>query len=317
MRRFSIIVLGSGAFGLLVLSVIGFAGSLFWMFDLCNSFRPQYLILSLGGLGLSLISPSRILVGCFVGTLFLNLSLIAPLFISPSDSSEQDNPSRELSVMSYNVWVRNNDWSAIKLILDAESSAMIYLTEVNPDIGARLESLKNDFHVFRANSDAILVRRDARLNPRLLTNDKVESLPGLVISFEIEDVKLMLLGIHPAAPLSGESALMRDESFDEIASFAESRDEMVIVVGDFNSTSWGSSFRKLQKRTGLVNSQRGFGLQTTWPSYPESNFNWLLRAPIDHCLHSTEIVTLDRVVGNAGKSNHNPIRVTLRVPVSR
>ena len=317
MRRFFTFAVSAVALFLLLATFVGLAGSFFWIFDICNNFRVQFLVASFVGLGLSLILRSRILLGSYAMILVVNLSFIAPLYVAPSDHSEVDASSREVSVVSYNAWLRNDDWESIKSVLEAENPSIIYLTELHPDIETRIKSLQNVFHIFRKKSDAILVRRDAMLNPRLVVNAEVDALPGIVVSMKFEKVELMFLGIHPAAPLSGEATRRRDESFDAVASIVEEADELVIVAGDFNATSWSSPFRRLQKRTGLVNSQRGEGIQATWPSYPGSYFNGLLRIPIDHCLHSPEIMTLNRAVGDAGKSNHNPIRVDLIIPVSR
>lgn len=150
-----------------------------------------------------------------------------------------------------------------------------------------------------------------------VTNQQVDALPGLAVSMIHQKVELIFLGIHPAAPLNRVAAASRNESFEAIATFIEEADELVILAGDFNATPWSSAFRRLQKRTGLANSQQGFGIQATWPSYPGSFLNGIFRIPIDHCLHSPEIVTVGREVGDAGRSNHNPLRVSLKIPVSR
>ncbi|MFT6864633.1 MAG: endonuclease/exonuclease/phosphatase (EEP) superfamily protein YafD [Akkermansiaceae bacterium] len=310
-------IASAAALVLLVVSFLGFAGSNFWIFDLFNHFRVQFLVVSLVGVAFALVLRSGALVGCYGGVGLCHLGFIAPLYFAPCDHAGERTASREISVVSYNTWARNDDWESIKPVLGRGEPSLIYLTELHPEIQTRIEELKSEFHIFQENSDAILVRRNAKLSPRLITNTEGDSLPGMVIAMGDEKMELMFLGIHPAAPLSRDATRRRDKSFAAIASFLEEVDEMVIVVGDFNATPWSRPFRCLQKRTGLVNSQRGGGFQATWPSYPGSNLNWLLRIPIDHCLHSPEIITLDRSVGVAGKSNHNPIRVNLEIPVPR
>jgi len=317
MRRFFKLSVSAGALVLLLASFVGVGGSVFWFFDIFNHFRVQYLVASIVGLGLSLILRSRILLWAYAAILLCNFGFIAPLYVAPFDHSVERSAPREISVVSYNTWARNDDWESIKPALERGEPSIIYLTELHPEIQARIELLKSEFHIFRQDSDAILVRRNAKLKPRLVTSSEVDALPGMVVALEDKEMELIFLGIHPVAPLSREASRRRDQSFEEIASFVEEVDGIVILVGDFNATPWSLPFRRLQKRTGLINSQKGAGLQTTWPSYPGSYFNWLLRIPIDHCLHSPEIMTLDRSVAVAGKSNHNPIRVHLEIPVSR
>ena len=58
---------------------------------------------------------------------------------------------------------------------------------------------------------------------------------------------------------------------------------------------------------GLINSQRGFGVQATWPVAG----GFAPRIPLDHCLHSPDLATVDRRMGPAVGSDHLPLVVVL------
>lgn len=77
-----------------------------------------------------------------------------------------------------------------------------------------------------------------------------------------------------------------------------------MLLGDLNVTPWSKHFQQLLDRTGLLDSSSGYGVQPSWP-----NFSWLLRIPIDHCLHSSDIVIDQRKVGPDVGSDHYPIIV--------
>ncbi len=82
-----------------------------------------------------------------------------------------------------------------------------------------------------------------------------------------------------------------------------------MVVGDFNAARWSHGFRALLDRSGMVDSERGFGFQPTFPAglpYP-------LRIPIDHLLHGEGLAVTDRVLGPALGSDHLPLVVDLAV----
>ena len=64
--------------------------------------------------------------------------------------------------------------------------------------------------------------------------------------------------------------------------------------------------RDLLDRTGLVNSIQGYGLGQTWPAGAA-----LAGIPIDHCLHSSDLVTLERTVADIEGSDHRALHVTL------
>ena len=82
-----------------------------------------------------------------------------------------------------------------------------------------------------------------------------------------------------------------------------------LVVGDFNATPWSAPFRNLVATADLENSQRGFGLQ---PSFPTTS-SLLLRVPIDHLVHSPALEVTDRQLGPALGSDHFPLVVDLQV----
>ena len=77
-------------------------------------------------------------------------------------------------------------------------------------------------------------------------------------------------------------------------------------MGDLNTTSWSPFFSDLIEESGLRDSRKGFGIQTTWP-----DGLFLLRIPIDHCLVSKDISVLDRRVGPSIGSDHFPVTVDL------
>jgi len=85
----------------------------------------------------------------------------------------------------------------------------------------------------------------------------------------------------------------------DLADLIRELTDPVILLTDFNATSWSSNFQDLTTATGLRDSRIGFGVQPTWPAQLPG-----LRVPIDHCLVSPKIEIHDRrVTANAG-SDH-------------
>ena len=81
----------------------------------------------------------------------------------------------------------------------------------------------------------------------------------------------------------------------------------MVVLGDFNSTPWSRAFRTFQQQSGLTLSQHGIGLKPTWPAQLPTGF----KIPIDTCLHSPSLRTLNYRVGPSVGSDHHPIAVQL------
>ncbi len=89
----------------------------------------------------------------------------------------------------------------------------------------------------------------------------------------------------------------------------QAQGRQVVIIGDFNSTPWTRTFQSFLQQGHLVNSQQGYGAQSTWPAaWPSA-----LRIAIDHCLHSDGLLTLSRSIGPPLDSDHRPLIVELQL----
>lgn len=77
-----------------------------------------------------------------------------------------------------------------------------------------------------------------------------------------------------------------------------------IISGDFNTTSFFYRYKLLEKSTGLISSERGTGINNTWPSWMKFN---LLRISIDNALVSNNIFVKERIIGKEIGSDHLPM----------
>ena len=115
------------------------------------------------------------------------------------------------------------------------------------------------------------------------------------------------MAAHPTPPTSNVNARARREYLQEVARWAGRQSTPAIVAGDLNATPWSEAFPRLLEVGRLENSQRGFGIQPTW-----CDTCGPMRIPIDHVLHSRDLVTTYREVGPNLGSDHSPIYVELR-----
>ncbi len=82
-----------------------------------------------------------------------------------------------------------------------------------------------------------------------------------------------------------------------------------LIVGDLNATPWSSPFLRLCNKSGLKDSESGFGLQPSWPCG-----DLLFQIPIDHCLISSDCRVEQRSIGNETGSDHRPLLLRALVP---
>ncbi|MCA9792481.1 MAG: endonuclease/exonuclease/phosphatase family protein, partial [Candidatus Eremiobacteraeota bacterium] len=115
-----------------------------------------------------------------------------------------------------------------------------------------------------------------------------------------------LLATHPPPPINSSYHQMGQAHLARVAEVIEG--SPLILAGDLNATSWSPPLHRLEK-AGLVNSRRGFGVLTTWPTHP-----LFLRIPIDQVLVSPTIGVADCRVGPDLGSDHLPLVVDFTLP---
>ncbi|EKD83043.1 MAG: Endonuclease/exonuclease/phosphatase family, partial [uncultured bacterium] len=123
-------------------------------------------------------------------------------------------------------------------------------------------------------------------------------LPSILAVVKTEQGDLHILATHPLPPVSSEYSIWRNEQLAQLPKYVNAT-QPTLLLGDLNLTPWSYHFRKLLQETGLRDSSQGYGVQPSWP-----NNNPFLRLPLDHVLHSPDIVVLRRTVGPDVKSDH-------------
>ena len=174
------------------------------------------------------------------------------------------------------------------------------------DVVGHLAELEKSYRIIVSGDEAVLVRRSLPHRLGVLTGQPYR---GFHLELVVGSDAIDLLAVHLAAPLSARDAERRAEQFKAVASWVNGRSSPVVVLGDLNATPWSHEIQDLRSRCGLEDSLVGRGLQPTWPFH--NIFTSLFRIPLDHCLHSPQVVVLDRFVGDAAGSNHRPLFVRI------
>ena len=291
-------------------SIAAFFGSIWWTLDLVANFRPHFVV-ALGVLGLLLVVVRRGRVG--IGVLLvalLNLAVVAPLFISPQPTVSGEEPS--VRVMSFNVRGLNDRYEDVIAFIAAEKPDIVFLHEATFLWEDALAASDLPYRVERGRVDPLdfgtmaLVPADASFQ----TFGFATSAPRAVeVTTTVGGVAVSILGIHPLSPSTAERARLRDTQIGFAMDWAAEGGGHRIVTGDFNATPWSQAFRRLIAHGELRNSQRGYGLELTFPS----DGSPLVQVPIDHLLYSEGFAVVDRRLGPALGSDHFSLVVDLVV----
>ena len=111
-----------------LVSLVGFFGRWFWMFDLAASFRPQFAAVLLGG-GIALLLRSWPRLGWAILILgVINLAYVAPLFWGRQDIPAEAPTMR---VVSFNVQGQNDQYDQVIEFLADVKADVVFLHEAN------------------------------------------------------------------------------------------------------------------------------------------------------------------------------------------
>jgi endonuclease/exonuclease/phosphatase (EEP) superfamily protein YafD len=295
-----------------LVSLAAFLGRWVWWLDVLANFRVHYfVILTAAGL-IIVISRWRNLGYAILGVALVNLVFVAPLYLGSPGESDPGAPW--MRIMSFNLLSTNDNFSGVIDYIETVDPDLVLLHEASRPWEVAVESADLSYEVIRPRSDdlifgtLVLVRQAgveavshgfAAEHPRAVQLDyRPTGWPQ----------PLQVLSTHPLAPTGERRAMLRDAQIRFAAEWAEGRDGAVIVVGDLNATPWSWPFGLLTE-AGLRNSQLGFGLQASF----SARSMFVFRVPIDHLLHSDDLMVRDRYLGPALGSDHFPLIVDLEL----
>jgi len=294
------------ALGLVFLSAVGFLGGIWWGFDIAAHFRVQYAVLLAPVVALLFGLRWRrtaLLAGV---ALLINLALIAPLYLT---KPAQPDGSATLRILSFNVTASNPERQPVIDYLAASGAQIIFLHESSTDWEDTIGRSQLPYRMVSARAPGSVFGTLALLGEDMVVNviplGDFGQLSVEVIT-ELGGKEIKVLGTHPLSPVSPARAKARDEQLRTIGAWAARQDVPVVVTGDFNASTWSRGFSLVTREAGLVNSQKGFGIQASWPAG-----HTLLGIPIDHLVHSPELTTVDRFLGDSLGSDHFSLFVTV------
>ncbi|MEW6499165.1 MAG: endonuclease/exonuclease/phosphatase family protein [Cyanobacteriota bacterium] len=309
-----------------IATILGFAGSLWWVFELLEHPRPQYCLILVAAIIVGGISRQAwSFAWCL--PLVLNLALIVPLFFTSAQGfqlAQAFSPEGDtLRMIHVTLDNENPDTTPAIQYIESQDVELILLLEVTPKSLSKLESALSRYRVVasepRENShgSAMLVPIKPS-KPIEVVATQIVHLPEGSVRPMLEATirwggkEVAILSIQLTRPQSVGTSAFQKVEFDAVADWSirqqkESKRE-VVAIGDFNSTPWSGRFREFLHQTNLRNSQRGFGLEPTWHAILPSP----LMIAIDHCLHSKSITTINRATGPNIGSDHLPIFVELQ-----
>jgi len=297
-----------------------FVGSWHWSLDLFSHFVHVYALVC-GVLAVAMLAlRCRVFAVIALAIALTNAWPVAALNIEPAGANMHGKGSLQIALI--NVHTNNPNKQAVIDWVESSAADFVILQEVDQHW---LRALRDGLRVFRVdvgmprsdNFGMVLLVRNTDVshltyNARLAEPEAVGTgLPVILLDVTFSSTQspprtIHIMAMHPLPPVGAAYTAERDEQLRVAGQWA-AQNKPCVIVGDLNTTPWSYVFDLVQSPGNLLNSQQGYGIA---PTFPSGGRAWPV-IPIDHLLHSDDLVTIDRRVGPHVGSDHRPLLVEL------
>ena len=294
--------------GLLLVSFLPNMISNYWLIDIFSNFKFQYLVVSV-----ILVLPTIFFVKKKLAALTMlgacilwNLYYIVPYYMK----SENLNSTKEAKITSINLLSSNSKNDLVLNYINQEDPDILILMELTPNWLVKLSPIidKYEFKEIVPRSDNFGIALLSKYKMRsAIDYFELNNKPSIVSDLKIDNQNFSIIATHPIPPINQETFENRNQQLANIIRKRPQFSDNVILVGDFNTSSFSSHFNQLIKND-LKDSRIGFGLLPTWPA----SFK-VFQTTLDHFIVSDHLNVIERNTGPNIGSDHLPINIIIGV----
>jgi endonuclease/exonuclease/phosphatase (EEP) superfamily protein YafD len=290
--------------GVATATLFGLLGRFHWFLDLFSHFRVQYMQLCLVPFFIALWKHWNKRAVALAMLACLNYAFVLPLYMGkPAPTTE-----KPIRAMLMNINAGNGNTELVLGSIRQAGPDILLLEEVTPQWAQALEVLDETYPYQVSEPQegcfGIMLLSKYPLEHGSVIQIGTAGVPSIVAEAFLPQGVVSIIGTHPVPPIGGKASELRNGQLMELPGIVMEQKHPVLLIGDLNTSPWSSRFTKLLKEAGLKNSMKGFGHQPSWPASP-----FFLRIPLDHMLHSPEIMIHNRMVLQDVGSDHFPVVV--------
>lgn len=299
------------------MAAIGAAGFIpnSWICDLASQFKLVYVVLLAILLVLSAVARARIVAAILCGCLLVTAIPVVRMMPHPDCQLPIDR--QNISILNFNTeFLYNNRYDLVEQLIEQRHPDIIALVEINKKW---IDCIQKALKPYRYSKVVLAAPGMAVYSLYPIENIDVRYYAGhprIFMTVKVGTQSIHLLIAHPTTPMSQMGFEERNREFAQLSDEIRSLPRPKMLIGDMNCGPWSPAFRKLL-RSGLHDSEQGFGPQPSWPArtgrvFPNVPIPPLI--PIDHVLVSEDFCVLQRTAGPPMNSDHLPVFVTLTMP---
>lgn len=287
-----------------LVTAFGFLGRLYWVLELFSHFRVQYFQICLVLIGIALWRRKNKQAAVLALLACLNYAFVLPFYFGKPVLP--NSPTSRIMLMNINA--SNGNTTQVLAAIFKMKPDLLLLEEVTPKWAIELAALNADYPYCIAESRedcfGIMLLSKFPLSHTNVVHVGGADVPSILATAHLTQGEILVIGTHPLPPISANYSKHRNDQLAALPQLIQEQKGPALLVGDLNVSPWSPYFTRLLKGSGLKNSMKGFGFQPSWPSKVS-----FLRIPIDHILHTPEIVIHHRFVGADIGSDHLPVIV--------
>ncbi len=299
---------------LLILSTTAYLGRLHKYFELTSHFRVQYFLASAVCLLICLTLANWWWAPGALLSVAINLSAIAPWRRTKKPAADPGIGGQRLKLALINVYRRNRAHDGFLRWIERHQPDVVVVQEVTAGWAHALHALSLRYPFFevlpKEDGSGIALYSRVPFERLSLALPEGDARPGILARLYTESLSVIILSIHPRAPIRRGHFELRNEVLAAAATCLQSLPDPKICIGDLNTSLWSPFLEDFGGQTNLKNVRASFGLLPSWPAF--LGFSWLM-IPIDHCLVSGDIRVVAAQTGERIGSDHLPLIVELEI----
>jgi endonuclease/exonuclease/phosphatase (EEP) superfamily protein YafD len=259
------------------LTVVAFAASSWWVFDILTSYRPQFaLVLLIAVVVLAVLRCWRTLPVAVLA-LALNAVVVAPVFTGHQAAAEAGSPTLTIAHLNLqsrignldeiHQWLESKPADIIVFLHTAEPTANSLADGVGPYrmIYPVLAGFNNRGRREYSPSAEVIVVTDRPGVTATVPTGAGLPIDAVDMTATLGSQHITLLGLHTLSPGTSGRHSVRDAELDAVGQWLRTAQRPAIAFGDFNVTYYSPAFQHLLHVGHATSSQLGFGIQATWP----------------------------------------------------
>ncbi len=310
MKKSIIFFLTIGSIVLLLCSTMPSIFYNIWIIDILSSFKLQFIVLAMLFLITNICTKKSIFIsGILILSIIWNATFMYDLYF-PNRFGEIVK-RKGITIASVNLLSTNQDYKKVVDFIHKKKPDILVFLEYTSTWDSVLSSITKKYNftkkVIRNDNFGIAYFSKIESTTSVLSLNEVQ-IPSIQANLEIQGNELTIVATHPLPPLGQQKFESRNTQLKSIVRKRKEFLKNLIVVGDFNISSYSKHFRQLLSDSDLRDSRNGFGMLPTWPSNMK-----MLQTTIDHILVSKNIHVMRRSNGTNLGSDHFPIYMEFNV----